>query len=887
MVFLIVACSTEKNTPITRTYHNVTSIYNILFNGKESFREGMEKYDKAYNDDYSRILPVFTYGEENLAGSIQPQMDRTIEKCSKVISLHSITVKPDAKKSVMSEKEKAFYQQSEYNKYVDDSYLLMGKAQFYSNKYLEAERTFRYVMNEYNYEETSYMARIWLARTYIERNDFSEAEENLKRLQEDNEFPEDFYDELYSSLAHFYLTQRNLEQAETNLKKALESTRGKDRKLRYTFILAQLNEELEDVEEARDFYEKVVKMNPPYEMAFNAKVRKATMYKGLSSADMIKELEKMLRDDKNIEYQDQIYYALAEIEMQKGNKNKALEYYTKSVQANVKNKNQKGLSYLAMADIYFERNDYEPAQAYYDSSVNALEQNYPGYTKLYMKTQYLTRLVDNINVVELQDSLQWIASMTEKERTQFIQKIIKDVVEAERLEREKARQEASSGVFAPSGRRFNANTGEDGKWYFYSPTAKSYGEPEFKRRWGERTLEDNWRRKNKKMASSLLSGTQNPSEEEDADEESSGLTNKDPEFYLQNVPLTDSMMQVSHEKIQKGLFGQAQVYFNDLSDTPKSIDALKDLIDRYPSGDYKVPAYYFLYQIYQDDADYQQAERYKNLIVDNHPESKYAKVLTDPNFIKNIQKEEEEQLAYYNDLLDAYNQGNYQTVLDMTATGMQKYEETDILPKLTYLQALATGGYYGTAEMRAALKEVIKEFPEDEVANAAQKQLEFLDENELQQLTAGTGETAPRKPQKDERDERSAKPDEERTESSVSYSYEPEDEHYFVLVVSKGADINQLRFNVINFNLDYYLQKDYSTDLKTLNKYLETIVVKKFSNKEEGMNYFNTFKAREERVMGEYMNQSHQFFIISLDNYIALFNAKSLSSYILFYEQNY
>src|SRR6056297_4303643 len=143
MVFLIVACSTEKNTPITRTYHNVTSIYNILFNGKESFREGMEKYDKAYSDDYSRILPVFTYGDENMAGSIQPQMDRTIEKCSKVISLHSITVKPEAKKSVMSEKEKAFYQQSEYNKYVDNSYLLMGKAQFYSNKYLEAERTFR------------------------------------------------------------------------------------------------------------------------------------------------------------------------------------------------------------------------------------------------------------------------------------------------------------------------------------------------------------------------------------------------------------------------------------------------------------------------------------------------------------------------------------------------------------------------------------------------------------------------------------------------------------------------------------------------------------------------------------------------------------------------
>ncbi len=847
----------------------------------------MEKYDKAFKDDYSRILPVFTYGSENLAGSIQPQMDRTIEKCSKVISLHSITVKPDAKKSVMSEKEKAFYQQSEYNRYVDDSYLLMGKAQFYSNKYLEAERTFRFVMNEYNYEETSHLARIWLARTYIERNDYSEAEENLTRVAEESEFSEDFNDELYNTWAHFYLTQRNLEQAETNLKKALDYTREKDRKLRYTFILAQLNEEVEDVAEAREYYEKVVKMNPPYEMAFNAKVRKATMYKGQSSAEMIKELEKMLRDDKNIEYQDQIYYALAEIEMQKGNKNKALEYYSKSVQANTKNKNQKGLSYLAMADIYFERNDYEPAQAYYDSSVNALEQNYPGYTKLYMKTQYLTRLVDNIKEVELQDSLQWIASMTERERNQFIQNIIKDVAEAERLEREKARQEASSGVFAPSGRRFNANTGEDGKWYFYSPTAKSYGEPEFKRRWGERTLEDNWRRKNKKMATSLLSGTQESSDEDSAGEESSGLTNKDPEFYLQNVPLTDSMMQVSHEKIQKGLFGQSQVYYNDLSDTPKAIEALKDLIERYPAGDYKVPAYYFLYQIYRDDGDFQQADVYKGLIVNNYPESKYARVLTDPNYLKSIQQQEEEQLSYYNELLDAYNQGDYQTVLDMTATGMQKYEDTEIIPKLNYLQALATGGYYGTTQMRTALKEVIKKFPEDEVANAAKKQLEYLDENELQQLTAGAGEQMQKKPQRDDRDDGRGKPAEKRTESAVSYNFEPDAEHYFVLVVSKGADMNQLRFNVINFNLDYYLQKDYSTDLKTLNKYLETIVVKKFSNKEEGLKYYNTFKAREERVMGEFMNQSHQFFIISLDNYIALFNAKSLSSYMLFYEQNY
>ncbi|MFW6224697.1 MAG: hypothetical protein ACOC4B_00345, partial [Bacteroidota bacterium] len=144
----VLACSTEKNTFVTRTYHNITAKYNAYFNGKESFKAGLQKVDDSFEDDYTHILPIFKYGDENIAQSVAPEMERAIDKATKVIEKHSITAKPKNLKKKKSErkkltdKEKEYYSKTEYNKWVDDSYLMMGKAYFYEHEFMMAIKTF-------------------------------------------------------------------------------------------------------------------------------------------------------------------------------------------------------------------------------------------------------------------------------------------------------------------------------------------------------------------------------------------------------------------------------------------------------------------------------------------------------------------------------------------------------------------------------------------------------------------------------------------------------------------------------------------------------------------------------------------------------------------------
>jgi tetratricopeptide (TPR) repeat protein len=486
---------------MSRFYHGLTTKYNILFNGTESYKEGLKTYEDSYVDDYSKILPIFIYGDDQLTSSIKPNMDRTIEKSTKSIKLHSITSKPEKDKGAMSQKDKDFYSKNEYNVYIDDSYLIMGKAFFYQADYGGAIRIFDYIIKQFDDDETKYLAYNWLVRANVEIKDFREAQNLIDYLMSDMDYPEKLNYEFNLTLADFYLKQQQFSEAEQYVGEALLLVKKKKERLRLTFIHAQLKEELENYKESSELYAAVIKMNPPYEMAFNAKIKRASLFTGGKSIGSIKsELLDMLKDDKNIEYQDQIYYALGELEMKDNKVNQAIEYYLLSLQTSVSNTNQKALTFLALANIYFDKTSYVEAQAYFDSAVVSLDHDFPGYRELATKNQYLSKLVTNLNIVSRQDSLQMVANMSEPERDNFIKEIIKNLreKEAQELEERRNRELADMQGLSTGSRPMNSAT-SSGKWYFYNPSAKSFGQPEFKRRWGTRKLEDNWRRKNKQV----------------------------------------------------------------------------------------------------------------------------------------------------------------------------------------------------------------------------------------------------------------------------------------------------------------------------------------------------------------------------------------------------
>ncbi len=353
----IAGCTTEKNTLVTRSYHNITSHYNIFFNGIESYKKGLKQAQESYIDDYTQILPIFTYDDESIAQSIAPDMERTIKKSSKVIALHSITAKPEYKDGPQTEKQKTFYAKNEYNKWVDDNYLIMGKAYLFRHEYNMAIETFKFIITEYPYEDIINETQVWLARAYNEIKEYKESEKILNQLTADDRFPKKLYADMYATVADLYIKKEDYEYAIDPITIALEEVGEKRTRIRYAFILGQLHQQVGNMEEASKYYREVIKMNPPYEMSINARINRASVFvEGADKSMEIKdELDKMLKDEKNREYQDQIYYALGNIYFREGNVDKAIDYYKLSSVKNVSNAQQKTKSCLTLAEIFYER----------------------------------------------------------------------------------------------------------------------------------------------------------------------------------------------------------------------------------------------------------------------------------------------------------------------------------------------------------------------------------------------------------------------------------------------------------------------------------------------------------------------------------------------------
>ena len=516
-------CSTEKNTGVTRTYHNVTTRYNVLFNAREYFKTGVKKAGQSKQDDYTQMLPLFLYGDDAVAQSVAGDMDAAAKKATKAINIHSIKVKPKVGKSGMTPAERKFYDKREFNKYMDECYLVIGKSYVYTNQTFLALQTFNFMETEFSGEKSIYEARIWRAKALILDKNLPEAGRLLNELRDDPDFPNKkaLKSELNATIADWYIRQKKYTDAIENLNLALEYTRNKKTKMRYRYVLAQLYLEQKDYAQASAMFQKVIRMNPPYEMSFNATISRASASKasGVDVRDVKKQLIKMLRDSKNTEYQDQIYYSLAEIELYEGNKEQAIDYFQKSAQASTTNLPQKTRSYLTLGNLFYDQRDYIPAQAYYDSAMVNMQPSYPGYIQISVKAKNLDALVHNLNTVHFQDSVQRIARMSEAERNRLISGIIAELQVKEQREKENENVRMQQ-YYGNLGRRVTLNDPTaKAQWYFYNPTTVTQGISEFQTRWGRRNLEDNWRRKNKGTFEMAMVGN-----DDDDDSQTSGIS---------------------------------------------------------------------------------------------------------------------------------------------------------------------------------------------------------------------------------------------------------------------------------------------------------------------------------------------------------------------------
>ncbi len=872
---VLYSCSVEKNTGMSRSYHDLTSHYNIYFNGKEAYQKGIEKAETSIMYDYTTILPIYLYEDESLHSSVSPSMKRAIDKATKVITFHSITAKPKVKEGDQTAKDKAFYDKNEYNKWVDDCYMLMGRAYMYQGDYFLAAETFKHVLVTYPAEPIRFLGMVWLSRAYIMIGEQREAERLLMALADQSEFPEEYQGELLTTRAQLELRKEAHANAAAHLENAmLQKGFSKDEKVRFTYILGQLYEKAGEKQLAQEKYKQVTRYNPPYEMAFNARVSMAEMYETGSenSDDLKKLLNKMLRDSKNVEYKDQIYFALGNIASEEGDRDLAIEYYRLSVSSSVQNQYQKGFSSLTLAKIYYEEPDYLSSAAYYDSAVQFLNKDFPGYSGLRTRSASLSSLVYNYNTYTLQDSLQMLAGLPEDQRMAIIDGVIEGVRAAEEEARLAERQAMQDMAFNQSmqfdNQRGGGQTGpQGGAWYFYNLNAKSFGQPEFRMKWGDRKLEDNWRRKNKQRLSTLSQGEAVEGDSINGGNGTPVFDNKSREYYLVSIPLTDSAMEVSDLRLEEAIFNMGVIYKESLLDYQEAISSFEELVSRFPfpNGKFTDEAMYYLHELYNASQKPGLAESYKGKLQAQYPNSHFTKLLTNPNYIKELEEEEMKITRLYEGIYDQYQSKDYQGVIIGVDNAVAENPDDALVPKFIYIKALSVGALMGKEAMKTELDSLIAHYPASEEGIEAQELIDYM------YVAFPVIKEA----------------DEAKVAEVIYTDYDPEQEHYFLIALQTGENINQVSFDLLNYNLDHFNEYDLNVERLELKDAYQMIVVQIFTNAETAIRYRDVIRENSATILSGIPESNYRMMVISRDNYAVLSREKVHNPYYLFYMNHY
>ena len=864
-LFILVAgysCSVEKNTNLSRLFHNLTSNYNIYFNGYESYKEGIKKISEANRDDYSTIMPLFEYTNPDAVRSGFSNMDRAIQKASKVISLHSMTAKPEVKDAgQMKEKEKAFYARKEYNNWVDDSYLLLGKAQLCKHEFDDARITFLHNIRETDDENMRQESTIWLARTYSELANFPEAL-RLTRELNPGVLPSDLKAQYYLTIADIEIKQARWINAIGPLTSAIDYLPGNMKKNRYTYILARLHEESGNHDEASRYYRELLRMSPPYEMEFNARINQAGVF-DVEAGDideMKKGLNKLLKDAKNKEYHDQIYFALGNLLMREGKVEEAVRHYHLSASASTINQNQKGRSYLTLAEYYFNEYDYMRSQVYYDSAVGFLDNKYPGYDQLYGRSLNLNELAGFLGVVAREDSLQYVASLPLPQRDAIINGIIRKVQEEEQNAANELDTRYNMGEFYENQRRFRDDINTSGKWYFYNPAALTFGRSEFANLWGQRGLENNWRRANKSRTA--LSGQVDLMPDGQPDTVHAATDRKSPGFYLTDLPLTDSLLSLSNERIATSLFNSGRLFKESLNDNIKANEQYSDLLARFPDH-LLVPQ--TLYNLCNLNLEINQAlaERYKTRLINDHADSEFAVILTDPEYFNTKLLAAERAEDLYHEAYTEWENNNLAVTISLCNSALSEFPDHETAPKFMLLRAYALATEVDERTLKEELSIIVRLYPGSEESRRAAEIVAYLN-REVPELQL----------------------DDDRQIASEIYSPDTTGTHIFILIAkSRTLDINRLTFDVINSNIDNYTNENYSSRGELINNDHIRISVSPFKTRSNAMTYYRSFNAAD--ILNNVGDTEILTFIITPANLETLNRDKDPGRYNLFFIEHY
>jgi len=877
---LTVGCSTQKNTAVNRFYHELNSHYNVYFNAKESVKEGLARIEEQLVEDYTQLLPLFPEANPLSAQVAVSQMEYAVQKCLKLIENHSITKSPK-RKSNKSEAYVAFAYKSEYNKWIDETYLLMGEANFYLRDFHKAQENFNYILHNFSDQPTKNSAFLWLSRCYIETGEYDKALQILKLLERDGSLPDPIKQALAIQKADYFMVTSNWKEAIFQINLALKLDLTRKEKGRYNFILAQLYLRQGENKLAVEAFNRVVKSKPSSRMTFEAKISLLEFAES-DTEEVMQTLAKMIKNTNNYPYLDRIYYARGEVEIKADNRQEALKDFTNSVAYSIENNSQRALSSLTVARLFFEDKNYRLASCYYDSALAVIDKNYPGYEEILTKTNGLNVLVRNLNQIEREDSLQQVALMTENERLAYINKFIAKITEEENQQSQVEQQDQNNANYF-RGQQYRPGMGNQANnslWYFYNPVTAGLGKTEFQQIWGKRKLEDNWRRRNKVSMNQIDQDlSDSPEELQQKELQKSKVSDpKTVEYYLQELPLTDSLMRVSNDRIKSALFATGRIYLNIMKDEPLAIEVFEALNKRYPGSIYELPTWIELYKL-----NYQSG-LYKTKIVEKYPASNYAKFIVNPNFFTDLEVKRQLTERKYGEALALYQSGDYNGAGKLANEVLTLEPDSILLPKVKYIALIASGKNSTQDEFAKKLDRYLSDFPDSPANPVVEKIRALLLQNTLAELektiarldSAAMNRTI---------DQQSLQKNDQ---FGGKYSYDEDLFHYYVIAYPSNTkvDVNRLIFDIANFNIDYYTSIDFEIEEVKLNSEMTLVVVRSLPNKEEGLGYFGNI-LRKREVFKTLMGVDYHFFVASSSNYRKIIADQELLEYLNFFVLNY
>ena len=872
---------------MTRGYHNLTAHYNVYFNGNEAMKMGIQKIDKEVQEDYTKILPVFKESLPKTEEKVSGDMTTAIEKGTKLIKFHSITTPPKKSKSKSKKKTAP---KSEYNNWVDDAYMMIGKGYYYKKDFVMASSTFQQIIRKYKNEPEKYNAYLWLIRCYSEMERYTEAQQVIETLDGDNMFPEKLDGELAIVAADMHLKQQHFDEAIHYLNIGIKNIKGNKRKTRYTFILAQLYQETKKPELALEAYKQVIRRRPEYEMLFNARINSAGVFSGEQSATKLrKDLKRMLKKRWNEPYYDQIYFALAKISHNEGKIDEAIELYKKSVALSTENTHQRALGCLTLANVLFDQKKYIPAGNYYDSAMVVIDESYPNFEAISKEYNNLNKLVTSLVEVEKQDSLQKLAGLSDKELNEKIQ----GWIDAEKkkqealLSSENSGGDAGSYYAATSSRMRLSNTGSS--FYFYNTSTISYGKKEFEKLFGKRKLEDNWRRTNKSEISLDEQGEPIAEKLDSVMEEEVAKRFDDPttkDYYLQDIPRTDSLMKASHNKIRDALFTSATLLKTDFNDFEYSVKNFTGLNNRYPENIYLLTSYFNLWDLHKTIGNIDSSNYYRDLILQKFPESNYAKYLNNPNFLVEEAARKENMNNLYNQAFNSYKKRDFASAAQYSSQVMSMNPDTSLAAKTQFINTVSKSRNLGNNEFASALKSYISQYPKSEPTELAQKILALIKEDKLsdynQLVSAGYLNDVIKNSE--------LLPQNMLANDSIDSKWNKDSDllHYFIIAYPNDAtiDINRLKFDIANYNLDNFTSFDFEIETENLNQETKLLIVRNFENKESALVYFLSI-IRKPEVFKTLAGKSYLNFVASSNNYREMLSQKTYNEYLAFFVKNY